>query len=144
MSAVLQILSRLFIMNMEGSLPMQQPKHLRLVANILGVFSLIFGGVLGGRALYLYLEPTWGEVGASSLLGGGLMSISILLWLTLWLFKPKDSTGTKVIKAVGKAFESSPVQEMTKKITHMPKEGLAILGVALFAYYLSSHKKENI
>jgi hypothetical protein len=144
MKNILELLSRFFLRDMGDSIPGKSSLSMRIITNVMAVFSLIFAYVLGCRAFYHYLEPEWGEMGSLSILGGFLASTSILLWIVSWMLKPKDSTSTKVITAIEKAVEGIPLQGMVKKVTDMPKDSLMLLGVAFLAYYLSSHTKKDV
>lgn len=144
MKSILELLSRLFLKDMGGSVPGKGSLSMRIITNVMAVFSLTFAYVLGCRAFYHYLEPEWGEMGSLSILGGLLASTSILLWIVSWMLKPKDSTSAKVMTALEKAVEGIPLQSIIKKVTEIPKGSLTLLGVAFLAYYLSSHTKKDV
>lgn len=146
MKEIIDLLSRFLFADL---MPLSKPAGLiytRFMANLGAFFFLVFGYVLGCRALYHYLEPVWGDVLSLLALGGLLIITSCLLFLAGWLLKPKKPPLTDFIAAMEKIAGGMPSREMVKKIaSHIsPKTLLAVFIIAAVGSYLSHFKKKDI
>jgi hypothetical protein len=146
MKEIIDLLSRFLFADL---MPLSKPVGLvytRLMANLGAFFFLVFGYVLGCRALYHYLEPMWGDVLSLLALCGLLIVTSCLLFLVGWLLKPKKPPVTDFISAMEKIAGGLPSGEIVKKIiSHIsPKTLLAVFTIAAVGSCLSHFKKKDI
>lgn len=147
MKEIIDLLSRFLFTDL---MPLSKPAGLvytRLMANVGAFFFLVFGYVLGCRALYHYLEPMWGDVLSLLALCGLLIITSCLLFLVGWLLKPsKHPPLTDFISTIEKIAGGLPSGEMVKKIiSHIsPKTLLAVFTIAAVGSYLSHFNKKDI
>ncbi len=141
MKNLLELLSH-FLLKDLAPVPQQQGSgSVRLIANLVAFCALIYGYVLGCRLLYYYVEPYWGEEGASAVLCLFLMATSILLFTVGWALKPKPSPSKNMLTALEKTFNDLPDLEILKKIASMPKVAIPIFNLIVVAF-LASHKKK--
>jgi mannose/fructose/N-acetylgalactosamine-specific phosphotransferase system component IID len=141
-----EIISLLSTYLVGGLNPFNKPQSLismRLVANLGAVFLLVFGYVLGSRALYHYLEPQFGEVISLLALCGLLVITSLLLFMIGWCLKPKDPPIKEFIANIEDAISKVPDNEIVKKIMAQvsPKSIAAVCAVVIVTTLLSKSKK---
>lgn len=147
MREIINLLSPILLANFnplsksKGSAP-----FIRLTANLGAFFLLIFGYILGCRALYYYLEPTWGEVLSLLALCVLLMVTSFLLFLVGWFLKPKNAPVADFMSAIEKIVSEVPSNEIVKKIvSHVsPKTLISIFAIVALGSYFANFKKKDI
>ena len=116
---------------------------MRFIANMGAVFLLVFGYVLGSRALYHYIEPQYGEVISLLVLGGLLVITSLLLFTVGWFLKPKEPPIKEFIANIEDTLSKVSDNEIVKKIMAQvsPKSIAAVCAVIIVTSFLSKSKK---
>jgi hypothetical protein len=117
---------------------------LRFIANLGAFFFLVFGYVIGCRALYHYLEPQWGEVYSLLALVTLLFGTSLFLFFIGWLLKPKEPPIKEFVSNVERALSEVPNNEIVKKIMSQvsAKTVASVFAVVVaMSYFMKSNKK---
>jgi hypothetical protein len=143
MSQIIHLVASYLVGNLN---PLSKPQSIlsvRFIANLGSFFFLVFGYVLGCRALYHYLLPQLGEVYTLLGLGGFLVATSLLLFIIGWFLKPKEPPIREFIANVEKALSDLPHNEIVKKITdHVnPKTLVGLFAIVVVTSYLTKSKK---
>lgn len=117
---------------------------LRFVANLGAFFFLVFGYVLGFRALYHYLEPQVGEVNTLLVLCAVLILTSLILFFISWLLKPKESPVSQIVQNIEKALTEMPSSKTMKTvISSLSTKSIAtIFALAVVTSYLAKSGKK--
>jgi hypothetical protein len=116
MSELVQFLSNVILGDLS---PFSKSRHflsVRFLANIGAFFFLVFGYVLGCRALYNYFLPQLGEVNTLLVLCAVLVLTSLFLFFVSWLMKPKESAVHEMVRNVEKAITDMPSNISVKNI----------------------------
>jgi MFS family permease len=115
---------------------------LRFISNLGAVFFLVFGYVLGCRALYHYLEPEWGEVYAFLALCALLLTTSLILFLIGWYQKPKEPPIKEFLTNLESGLKDMPNSEFAKKVLSQlsPKTVAALFAFVAVSSYLMKSK----
>ena len=146
MSQIIHLLASYLVGNLNPISKPQSILSVRFIANLGSFFFLVFGYVMGCRALYHYLLPQWGEVYTFLALGGFLIASSLLLFIIGWILKPKEPPLREFITNVEKALRDVPHNEIVKKITdHVsPKTLAGLFAIVVIASYLTKSKNNNL
>lgn len=142
MKNLLELLSHFLLKDLGPTPQPQGAAPVRLIANLVGFCSLIYGYVLGCRVLYHYFETHWGEEGALVVLCLFLTATSILLFTVGWILKPRPSPSKNMFTALEKTVNELPDLEILKKIGRMPQVALTLFTLVVVAY-MASHKKKT-
>lgn len=143
MSEVIHFISNYLLKDLS---PFSKPRlfSFRLLANLGALFFLVFGYVLGCRALYHFLEPQWGDVFSLLALCALLLASSLMLFLVGWLLKPKEPPFKDIVSKIEGALSEIPNSETIKNmISKMsPKTIASIFAIVLVTSYFARTKKE--
>jgi hypothetical protein len=145
MREIMELLSRFLFTGFSSLETLKRVVFIRLMANLTAFFLLVFGYVLGCRALYHYLNSYGGEMFALLVMGALLFITSLLLFIMAWLLKPKPLPSTNLISIFERILKETPSHEAIKKIgSVIPlKTLIPIFTIAAIYSYFTSHKKEN-
>jgi hypothetical protein len=145
MREIIELLSRFLFTGLNSLETLKGLVFIRLMANLTAFFLMVFGYVLGCKALYYYLNSYGGEIFSLRVMGALLFTTSLLLFIMVWLLKPKPLPSTNLISIFERILKETTSHEAIKKISSVVpfKTFIPIFTIAAIYSYFISHKKEN-